>query len=79
VYGESLEGCGPGEEGKVPTKDLLAYCYVKGRMTFDIGEEDAEAREVIEALEEEAITITPEDSQRVLERVGKSRESERGR
>jgi hypothetical protein len=48
-------------------------------MTFDIGEEDAEAREVIEALEEEAITITPEDSQRVLERVGKSRESERGR
>jgi hypothetical protein len=48
-------------------------------MTFDIGEEDAEALEVIEALEEEAITITPEDSQRVLERVGKSRESERGR
>jgi hypothetical protein len=86
VYGESLEGFGPEEEGKVPTyfeaianlKDLLAYCYVWGRMTFDIGEEDDEAREVIEALEE-AITITPEDSQRVLERVRQSRESERGR
>jgi hypothetical protein len=87
VYGESLEGFGPEEEGKVPTyveaianlKDLLAYCYVWGRMTFDIGEEDAEAREVIEALEEGAITITPEDSQRVLERVRESRENERGR
>jgi hypothetical protein len=48
-------------------------------MTFDIGEEDAEAREVIEALEEEAITITPEDSQRVLEQVRESRENEQGR
>jgi hypothetical protein len=26
-------------------KDMLAYCHVWGRMTFDIGEED-EAREV---------------------------------
>jgi len=87
VYGESLEGFGPGEEGKVPTsfeaianlKHTLAYCYVWGRMTFEIGEEDDEAREVIEALEEEAITITPEDNQRVLERVRESRENERGR
>ena len=87
VYGESLEGFGPDEEGKVPTyleaianlKDLLAYCYVWGRMTIDFGEEDDEAREVVEALEEEAITITPEDSQRVLERVRESREGERGR
>jgi hypothetical protein len=84
IYGESLEGSGPGEEGKVPTyleaianlKDILAYCYICGRMTFEIGEEDDEAREVVEALEEEAITITPEDSQRVLERVTQSGEYE---
>jgi hypothetical protein len=80
VYGESLEGFGRAEEGKVPTyfeaianlKDLLAYCHVWGRMTFDIGEKDDEAREVVKALEEEAIIITPKDSQRVLERVTES-------
>ena len=83
VYGESLEGFGPDEEGKMATyleaianlKDLLAYCYVWGRMTFEFGEEDDEARAVVEVLEEEAITITPEDSQRVLERVRENRES----
>jgi hypothetical protein len=84
VYGESLEGFGRAEEGKVPSyfeaianlKDILAYCHIWGRMTFDIGEEDDdgggdddEAREVVEALNEEAITITPEDSQSVRERV----------
>jgi hypothetical protein len=77
VYGESLEGFGRAEEGKVPTyfeaianlKDILAYCHVWGRMVFEIGEQDDEAREVVEALDEEAITVTPEDSQRVLERV----------
>jgi hypothetical protein len=41
-------------------------------MTFDIGEKDDEAREIIEALDKEAITITPEDSQRVRERVMES-------
>ena len=84
IYGESLEGFGPDEEGKGPTyldvianlKDILAYCYICGRMTFQIGEDDDEAREVVEALEEEAITITPEDSQRVLERVTQSGEYE---
>ena len=83
VYGESLEGFGRPEEGKVPTyyeaianlKDLLAYCHVWGRMTFDIGEKDDEAREVVEELDKEAITITPEDSQRVRERVIESREN----
>jgi hypothetical protein len=35
-------------------KDLLAYCHVWDRMTFDIGEKDDEAREVIEALDKEA-------------------------
>jgi hypothetical protein len=39
-------------------------------MTFEIGEEDDEAREVVEALDEEAITITLEDSQRIRERLG---------
>jgi hypothetical protein len=53
-------------------KDLLAYCHVWGRMTFNIGEKDDEAREVVEALDKEAITITPEDSQRVRERVMES-------
>ena len=85
VYGESLEGFGRPEEGKVPTyfeaianlKDLLAYCHVWGRMTFDIGEDDDEAREVVEALDKEAITITPEDSQRVRERVMESQENTR--
>jgi hypothetical protein len=80
VYGESLEGFGRAEEGKVPTyfeaianlKDLLAYCHVWGRMTFDIGEYDDEAQEVVEALDKEAITITPKDSQRVRERVTES-------
>ena len=84
VYGESLEGFGRAEEGKVPTyfeaianlKDLLAYCHVWGRMTFDIGEDD-EAREVVEALDKEAITITPEDSQRVRERAIESQENTR--
>ena len=38
-------------------------------MTFEIGEGNDEAREVVEALDEEAITITPEDSQRIRERV----------
>jgi hypothetical protein len=86
VYGESLEGFRHAEEGKVATyfeaianlKDILAYCHIWGRMTFDIGEkEDDEAREVVEALEEEAITITPEDSQRVRERVMESLENDR--
>jgi hypothetical protein len=53
VYGESLEGFGRAEDGKVPTyfeasanlKDILAYCHVWGRMIFDIGQEDDEARE----------------------------------
>src|SRR5918993_3316716 len=78
IYGESLEGLGPGEEGKVPTyleaianlKDILAYCHIWGRMTFEIGEGNDEAREVVEALDEEAITITLEDSQRIRERLG---------
>ena len=81
VYGESLEGFGRAEEGKVPSyfeaianlKDILAYCHLWGRMTFDIGEEDDEAREVVEALDDEAVTITPEDSQEVLERIMESR------
>lgn len=81
VYGESLEGFGRAEEGKVPSyfeaianlKDLLAYCHLWGHMTFDIGEEDDEAREVVEALDNEAVTVTPEDSQEVLERVMESR------
>ena len=81
VYGESLEGFGRAEEGKVPNyfeaitnlKDILAYCHLWGRMAFDIGEEDDEAREVVEALDAEAVTITPEDSQRVLERMMESR------
>lgn len=85
IYGESLEGLGPGEEGKVPTyleaianlKDILAYCHIWGRMTFEIGEGDDEAREVVEALDEEAITITPEDSQRIRERVIESLDNER--
>jgi hypothetical protein len=85
VYGESFEGFGRAEEGKVPTyyeaianlKDILTYCHVWGRMTFDIGEKDDEAREVVEALDKEAITITPEDSQRVRERVMKSQENPR--
>jgi hypothetical protein len=59
IYGESLEGFGRAEEGKVPThleaianlKDMLAYCHVWGRMIFDIGEEDDEARELVEALD----------------------------
>jgi hypothetical protein len=85
VYGESLEGFGRAEEGKVPTyleaianlRDLLAYCHVWGRMTFDVGEEDDEAREVVETLDEEAITITPADSQRVREKVMESLENMR--
>jgi hypothetical protein len=85
VYGESLEGFGRAEEGKVPTyfeaianlKDILAYCHLWGRMTFDIGEEDDEAREVVEALDEEAVTVTPKDSQRVLDRLMESRENTR--
>jgi hypothetical protein len=84
INGESLEGSGPGEEGKVPTyleaianlKDILAYCYICGRMTFEIGEDDDEAREIVEALDEEARTITPQDSQRVLERVTQSGKNE---
>ena len=85
VYGESLEGFGRAEEGKVPNyieaianlKDILAYCHLWGRMVFDVGEDDDEAREVVEALDEEAITIIPQDSQRVLERVMESRENKR--
>jgi hypothetical protein len=85
VYGESLEGFGRAEEGKVPSyfeavanlKDILAYCHLWGRMAFDIAEEDDEAREVVEALDEETITITPKDSQRVLERITESRENTR--
>jgi hypothetical protein len=85
VYGESLEGFGRVEEGKVPSyfeaignlKDILAYCHIWGRMAFDIGEKDDEAQEVVEALDDEAITITPEDSQRILERVMESRENKR--
>ena len=81
VYGESLEGFGRAEEGKVPSyfeaianlKDILAYCHLWGRMTFDVGEEDDEAREVVEALDDKAVTVTPEDSQEVLERVMESR------
>jgi hypothetical protein len=85
VYGESLEGFGTAEAGKVPSyfeaianlKDILAYCHLWGRMAFDIGEKDDEAREVVEALDEEAVTITPKDSQRVLDRVMESRENKR--
>ncbi len=85
VYGESLEGFGRTEEGKVPSyfeaianlKDILAYCHLWGRMVFDIGEEDDEAREVVEALDEEAVTIIPQDSQRVLERVMENPENKR--
>ena len=81
VYGESLEGFGRAEEGKVPSyfeaianlKDVLAYCHLWGRMVFDVGEGNDEAREVVEALDEEAVTVTPEDSQKVLERVMESR------
>ena len=81
VYGESLEGFGRAEEGKVPSyfeaianlKDILAYCHLWGRMTFDVGEEDDEAREVVEALDDKAVTVTPEDSQEVLDRVMESR------
>ena len=81
VYGESLEGFGRAEEGKVPSyfeaianlKDILAYCHLWGRMAFDVGEEDDEAREVVEALDDKAVTVTPEDSQEVLERVMESR------
>ena len=81
VYGESLEGFGRAEEGKVSNyfeaianlKDVLAYCHLWGRMVFDVGEEDDEAREVVEALDEEEVTVTPEDSQKVLERVMESR------
>ncbi len=81
VYGESLEGFGRSEEGKVPNyfealanlKDILAYCHLWGRMAFDISEEDDEAREVVEALNDKAVTITPEDSQQVLKRVMASR------
>jgi hypothetical protein len=46
-------------------------------MTFDIGEEDDEAREVVEALDEEAVTVTPKDSQRVLDRLMESRDNTR--
>ena len=85
VYGESLEGFGRAEEGKVPSyfeavanlKDILAYCHLWGRMAFDIGEEDDEAREVIKALDEETITITPKDSQRMLEGITESRANTR--
>lgn len=85
VYGESLEGFGRVEEDKVPSyfeaianlKDILAYCHLWGRMAFEIGEEDDEAREVVEALDKETITITPKDSQRVLERITESRENTR--
>lgn len=85
VYGESLEGFGRAEEGKVPSyfeaianlKDILAYCHLWGRMAFDVGEEDDEAREVVEALDEEAVTVVPEDSRRVLERITESREDTR--
>jgi hypothetical protein len=85
VYGESLEGFGTAEAGKVPSyfeaianlKDILAYCHLWGRMAFDIGEKDDEAREVVEALDEEAVTITPKDSQRVLVRITESRENKR--
>jgi hypothetical protein len=81
VYGESLEGFGRAEEGKVASyfeaianlKDILAYCHLWGRMAFVIGEKDDEAREVVEALDEEAVTVTPKDSQKVLERVMESR------
>ena len=60
VYGESLEGFGRAEEGKMPSyfeaianlKDILAYCHLWGRMTFDIGEKDDEAREVVKALDD---------------------------
>jgi hypothetical protein len=80
VYGESLEGFGRAEAGNVPSyfeaianlKDILAYCHLWGRMAFDIGEEDDEAREVVKALDEETITITPKDSQSVLERIRES-------
>ena len=85
VYGESLEGFGRAEEGKVPSyfeaianlKDILAYCHLWGRMAFDVGEEDDEAREVVEALDDEAVTVVPEDSRRVLERITESREDTR--
>jgi hypothetical protein len=85
VYGESLEGFGRAEAGNVPSyfeaianlKDILAYCHLWGRMSFDISEKDDEAREVVEALDEETLTITPKDSQRVIERITESRANTR--
>jgi hypothetical protein len=65
VFGEPLEGFGRNEESRVPSyfeaianlKDILAYCHLWWRVTFDIGEADDEAREAVEALDDEAATI----------------------
>jgi hypothetical protein len=75
IFGESLGLDDDGEikepvyeEAIANLKDLLAYCHIWGRMSFDT--DDPEAQEVVEALAEEEITVTPEDSQRVLRRLG---------
>lgn len=75
IFGESLGLDDEGqakepvyEEAIANLKDLLAYCHVWGRMSFDTT--DPEAREVVEALAEEAMIITSEDSRRVLGRLG---------
>ncbi|MBV9453169.1 MAG: hypothetical protein JOZ19_03450 [Rubrobacter sp.] len=75
IFGESLGLDDEGqakepvyEEAIANLKDLLAYCHVWGRMSFDTT--DPEAREVVEALVEEAMIITSEDSRRVLGRLG---------
>ena len=75
IFGESI-GLDDSGEAKEPIyeeaianlKDLLAYCHIWGRMSFDT--DDPEAQEVVEALDEEAKIITSEDSQRVLRRLG---------
>lgn len=75
IFGESL-GVDDNGEAKVPVyeealanlKDLLAYCHVWGRMSFETN--DPEAQEVVEGLGEEEVIVTPEDSQRVLRRLG---------
>jgi hypothetical protein len=75
IFGESLSFDDNGEakepvyeEAIANLKDLLAYCHLWGRMSFDTS--DPEAREVVEGLAEEATIITSEDSQRVLRRLG---------
>jgi hypothetical protein len=75
IFGESL-GLDDSGEAKEPIyeeaianlKDLLAYCHIWGRMSFDTN--DPEAQKIVEALTEEMAIITSEDSQRVVRRLG---------